>query len=351
MTNQPCTTVGCEKRHCTTCSRPYADPPTGGAHLQAHELYVCDPCIATVRRTIGDILTLADLLPGEVVDGNLGARIEPRFGGSRDHAGPGGDALVALAPGNTHADDQDALDSDPESVAAVLMHWEDRFRRLLGQPAAWFGDGVSAAKWLDGHLRTCAAVPPVRQLVLAGEDGVVALEATGTGHMFAAMAYHLRQLRGRLEGITGGGVRTAYAGARCLDCDEDELVWGQHDPEPCTHGPRPPYPDVPAFPDREPLRPGVDLVERERRHGAAFAEWRQRRDRLVAEWRAAVAVWEQEHMACLDPGRERDGHDQGGRRDQARCRACGREYTSESYALALRDKFERERAQRKAETA
>lgn len=314
-----------------------------GAHLESHEPYVCAACVAGVRRCIGDILTAAGLLPGEVVDGNRGASLEPRRGG--EPGAPGGDALVALAGGNVAADDPDALDGDPESVAAVLASWEGVFRRLLGYPdVARGGDAVASARWLTEHLGDCAMVPPVRSARIDGDGVFVELEATGSGHAFAGMAAHLRALRGRLEGITRSGWRPAYAGAGCLSCGEDELVWGQDDPDPCTHGPRPLYPEMPPYPGR---RWDLDRDEREQRHAEAVRAWVTVRDRLVAAWRVEVARWEQAHLACDVEGQVRAGHDQGGRRDVAYCRGCGREYTRESYMLALRARLEQNQRQRK----
>lgn len=302
-----CGRTGCAGRHCTACARD----------LGAGEPYVCTGCVASVRRCIGDILTAAALLPGQAYDGNGAAALEPKTSGSREQPGPGGDALVAAGPGSMDADGTDHVDGDVESVHAVLAGWEDRFRKLLSQPGAWGRpDAVSSARWLGAHLRSCAAVPPVRSVTIEGRNAAADLEASGSGHAFVAMARHLRQLRARVEQVTAAGSWPIRARATCLECGEDELVFVFDDPRPCRH--------VQAAEAAVPAD-AVGRVERV----AATLRW------IVRDPKAAAAKLGDEDLAV-----PHEGCRQGGRRDSARCRACGRPYTEAEYFLAVKQRLE-----------
>lgn len=181
--------VPCPELHCLTCKREHAE-------------VTCPTCIAAARIDLGSVVHLTERLADEALNGQRSLR---------DNL-PGGDALVLQAPAATErgrlaqllhralfgldvSHTQDESRADPTPPLAVLLHWEDRWRKAADQPTDLAPSMARSADYLDRHMHEAA-----RDV------------------SFVPFAKALAALVRQLEDVLSDGVRPERTRVPCWEC-------------------------------------------------------------------------------------------------------------------------------------
>lgn len=172
---------------CCACPRP----------LGPYEPLTCHHCQQHTRTTLADILTLYTTLPDHIrhLTGITGGRNREKHPTTPL---PGGDALVLLAAGSMGYDDNadTTRDDDPPSATQILAVWEDRWRKLRGEPAAPTTATITTtADYLDRHIQW----------------------ASNTDPHFAILVTELRHLKAKMRVVTGTISPPQQSDAHCLN--------------------------------------------------------------------------------------------------------------------------------------
>lgn len=181
----------CPEEHCLVCRRE-------------HAVIACPECLSRTRVALGRVGVLTGKLRVEATLGR--GSLHPQAGI------PGGVALVLASPAATehgyaaqlahrvanqldvsHTNEEHA--DDPRPPLAVLTHWEDRTRALLGDPTKAAPDVGESVAYLDRHLHE-----------LARDVSFVAFSRT--------MDATVRQLEDALL----DGIRPERSRVPCLEC-------------------------------------------------------------------------------------------------------------------------------------
>jgi hypothetical protein len=286
--------------------------------LKVEEKRTCEPCLTESRSLLAEIAFMYD----EELPRHLGQLRGTGYDQVRSSEKPllGGDALVLAGPGSggtgarvlTRGELEDGkvqgLDGREHhvdnfavgavAVVQVLAQWEDDWRHLRGDRAAFVTGGTkaevrAAVGYLEVHARWAANEHPD----------------------FDGYLDDLRILHGRLEHATGRDERPVKAEASCFDCS-GTLLRLRKDGKPCEHLTPPEYPSQYELVERPGRLPRMELVR-------PAAEVR-------ARYEAELKTWNAEHSECR----------QGGFVDRWVCSRCERQYGWGRYLLALRGRLE-----------
>lgn len=181
---------------CQICTQP----------LGEQEAVTCTNCANRARNTISEIEELYSELP-DAIRTITGISYNPTGRGSNDTIVPGGAALVMLSAGTDdnvkssrngsrdHVQDQN--NTDPPSVAGVLATIEDDWRSAHKDPVADYAPSVSrSANYLKSRVPWAARVHPA----------------------FYDAYRRLRQVRARMEIVTGNASPPEPSDAPCIQC-------------------------------------------------------------------------------------------------------------------------------------